>query len=107
MELVAEVLTDAGYQVLTARDGHAALAALRRHAVQLLLTDVMMPGLDGWQLLAAVRAAADGQALPVLLMTAGGHHVVDPTALDGATAVVWKPFSIDELLERVQRMLSG
>jgi len=107
VELVAEVLVDAGYQVVTARDGHAALAAVRRHAVQLIVSDLMMPGLDGWQLVQEVRAEDAWRALPLILMTAGQQLPFDSDALDSATAVVRKPFSIDQLLEHVGSMLGG
>src|SRR5918997_2161722 len=68
-DVMATVLVDAGYSVLTAADGHIALVIIDDASPNLIITDVMMPHLDGWALLDHARER--DPALPVILMSAG------------------------------------
>ncbi|RAY14953.1 DNA-binding response regulator [Actinomadura craniellae] len=93
-----------GYQVVTAADGRQALAALAREAPDLVLLDVMMPGMDG--LTACRRLRATGSTVPVLMLTARGMVGDRVTGLDaGADDYLAKPFDLDELLARVRALL--
>ena len=69
-ELLAEFLSDMGHTTLTAANGRDALALTRSHHPQLIITDVMMPHMDGFALLDAVRADAAYATTPVILMSA-------------------------------------
>ncbi|HZI37245.1 MAG TPA: response regulator, partial [Acidimicrobiia bacterium] len=68
-ELERSILQEAGYRVLVAEDGHAALATLTRERVDLVLTDVDMPGMNGFDLTRAIRAHPELQNLPVVILT--------------------------------------
>lgn len=100
------LLARAGYRVLIARDGEAALDMAQEHHPDLLLLDVMMPKLDGFSVCQALRALPEFATTPIVMLTAKGRDAdrVKGRAL-GATDYVIKPFSTRELLSRVQRLL--
>ena len=97
-----------GHQVIVARDGDEALAAIRRERPDLVLLDVMMPGKTGFDVCAAVRADESLAATRIVLLTAKGRDtdVAKGTAL-GADAYVTKPFSTKELAARVRELLAS
>ncbi|HWO03435.1 MAG TPA: response regulator, partial [Methylomirabilota bacterium] len=87
-------------------DGHAALASLRARPPELVLADVMMPGLDGFALLSAVRPDPATRATPVILLSARAGEEARVEGLEaGADDYVTKPFSARELLARVEATL--
>jgi PAS domain S-box-containing protein len=101
-DYIRRLLTDHGYQVETAADGEAALAALRARRPDILVTDVMMPGLDGFGLLTAVREDAALRDLPIVMLSARAGDDAKVEGLDaGADDYLTKPFSARELLARV------
>ncbi|TGD97240.1 ATP-binding protein [Methylobacterium nonmethylotrophicum] len=103
---VRRLLGDSGHDVEAVGDGTAALAAARRHAPDLVLTDVMMPGLDGFGLLAALRADPSLRAIPVILLSArAGEEARIEGLAAGADDYLIKPFSARELLARVETNL--
>ena len=94
------------YVVETVTDGEKALAAARRTRPDLILSDVMMPRLDGFGLLAAIRADETLRSVPVLLLSARAGEEARIEGLDaGADDYVIKPFSARELLARVGALL--
>lgn len=97
-----------GHRVSIARDGEAALAAIRDLRPDLVLLDVMMPGKSGFEVCAAVRADPALAATKILMLSAKGREtdVVKGRAL-GADAYMTKPFSTRELADRVRAMLDG
>ena len=96
-----------GYEVLVARDGAAALAAIRRERPRLVLLDAMMPGLTGFDVCEAVRADADIRDTPILMLTAKGRETDIARGVGaGADAYVTKPFSTRELIVKIRDMLA-
>jgi DNA-binding response OmpR family regulator len=90
-----------GYAVDTAACGEDALASLRRHPADLVILDVMMPGMDGFEVLGAIRAG--DPELPVIMLTARGEVADRVRGLDlGATDYLGKPFAFAELLARIR-----
>ena len=90
-----------GYAVDTAGCGEDALASLRRHPADLVILDVMMPGMDGFEVLGAIRA--NDAELPVIMLTARGEVADRVRGLDlGATDYLGKPFAFAELLARIR-----
>src|SRR5947207_10179723 len=67
-------LTKAGYLALSAKDGASGLEAARKHVPALVILDVMMPGLDGWEVCKKLRAEPSTAALPLLMLTAKGEE---------------------------------
>ena len=104
VELLAASLRYAGFEVTTAGDGHAALRAAREHRPDLMLLDVMMPGLDGFEVVR--RMGSEGLRCPVLFLTARDSLEDKLTGLTiGGDDYVTKPFSLDEVLARIRIIL--
>ena len=102
-DYLARLLRTAGYQVTTVTDGRAALDAVRVTAPDLVISDVMMPRLDGLGLVAALRGDARTAAVPVLLLSARAGQEASIEGLQaGADDYLVKPFSAAELLARAR-----
>ena len=92
-----------GYQVATASDGPSALEKAAANPPDLVLLDVMMPGLDGNEVCQRIRKSS---TVPIIMLTARGDNADKVRSLDvGADDYVTKPFSADELLARVRAAL--
>lgn len=93
-----------GYQVRTAANGRCGLDLARHGGLDLIVLDLMLPGRNGYEILAALRAAGDDT--PVLILSARSDELDRIRGLDlGADDYVTKPFSLGELLARVRAML--
>ncbi|MER7167082.1 SpoIIE family protein phosphatase [Micromonospora sp. NPDC000207] len=102
-EYLIRLLRSAGHRVEAVADGQAALDAVRVHPPDLVVSDVMMPRLDGLQLVAALRADPRTAGTPVLLLSARAGQEASIEGLDaGADDYLVKPFSAAELLARVR-----
>jgi two-component system, OmpR family, alkaline phosphatase synthesis response regulator PhoP len=103
VELARLYLEQAGYRVESAADGQAALAQARRRHPALLVLDLMLPGLDGWDVCRRLRAESD---VPVIMLTARSDDVDRIVGLEmGADDYVTKPFNPRELVARVRAVL--
>ena len=101
--LLREVLQDDGYDVIEARDGADALDRLREATPDVLLLDVMMPRLSGWDVLDRLkRMHLD---LPVGIITAAQDSSVEADRA-GVAARLLKPFTVDAVLSTVERLVS-
>ncbi|HVR29427.1 MAG TPA: response regulator transcription factor [Thermoanaerobaculia bacterium] len=97
-------LRKSGYRIRTAADGAAALASLESERPDLVLLDLMLPGVDGLEILSRIRTT--DASLPVVVLTALGSEDEKIRGLDvGANDYVTKPFSVAELLARVRAAL--
>lgn len=102
MRAYLERLLSEAYDVETVADGQAALAAARRQRPDLVLTDVMMPRLDGFGLLRALRSDRETRDLPIILLSARAGEEARVEGLEaGADDYLVKPFSARELLARI------
>ena len=96
-----------GYTVTVARDGEAGLAAIRDQHPDLVVLDVMMPKLDGFAVLQAVRADPQLAATRILMLSAKGREAEQHKGLElGADAYMTKPFSTHELIAKVRELLT-
>lgn len=106
-ELVATILKRAGYEVITVENGARCLQLLSNEAIDLVITDIFMPEMDGFQL--ASDAAMWGFDVPMIAMTGGMRGHFEPfssimTRL-GAKTVLTKPFTAEQLLSAVRQIL--
>lgn len=103
-EAIVEILRGSGYEPIAACDGEAGLAAARRPGVCLVLLDLLLPKVDGMDVLARIRKTHP--TLPVIILTARGTEEERVAGLKGgADDYVVKPFSSRELLARVEAVL--
>src|SRR6185437_2234938 len=103
-ELLVMNLRSAGYDVSAVADGAAALASQSERSSDLLVLDLMMPGLDGLEVCKALRAR--GRSTPILMLTAKSTELDRVLGLElGADDYLTKPFSLAELLARVKALL--
>jgi DNA-binding response OmpR family regulator len=101
--LIKEYLTEQGYHVATAADGAQALAAAAAEKPDLILLDVMMPNLNGFEFIRVYRKA---HQIPIILLTAKVEERDKVQGLDlGADDYITKPFGMQELLARVRAVL--
>ncbi len=108
LALVRTALTRAGYDVVTAGDGEAALAGIRAHRPALAVLDVSMPKLDGLAVLREVREDPASADLPVIMLSALAQEAdVERGYALGASRYVRKPFSPRELIAIVGELLDG
>jgi CheY-like chemotaxis protein len=97
---VAQTLTEEGYQVDVARNGRDALEALKRAEPDLVLLDLMMPVMSGWEFRERQRNHPEYGHIPVVVMSA--TSTLDAAAID-ATDLLSKPLALDDLLAMVRR----
>lgn len=94
------ILEDAGYDVITAANGQKALDKVSQFDIDLVLLDIKMPGIDGFEVLERIRQHSN---IPVIMVSALGEVASTESSLGlGADDYVTKPFSTRELLARIQ-----
>ena len=92
-----------GYETEIANDGRTALEIFSQHSYDLILLDIMLPGLNGIEVLRRIRKVSD---IPIILLTAKSDTMDKVQGLDGgADDYVTKPFEIEELLARIRRLM--
>ena len=98
---IADLLRQRGYHVTTAEDGYAAMSIITGNGVPcIVLLDLVMPGMDGWQFLGAMQNDPHLAAIPIVIASA---HAATHAPPAGAIAVLHKPFDFDELFSVVAR----
>lgn len=101
-----ERILNTEYDVVTASDGSSALALASQFKPNLLILDVMMPGLDGFQLAGRVRHIPDLRTTPIIFLTARDSPLDTIKGIQaGARHYITKPFKIDDLLTKVKKVL--
>ena len=100
-DLIEAVLREEGYIVAVARDGDQGLARARDWAPDLILMDVMLPGVDGGTAIRMLKAESATAAIPIIAMSAGRTILEHTGELEDADGALAKPFDIDALLAQV------
>jgi two-component system chemotaxis response regulator CheY len=107
-QMVGVTLRSAGYEVVEATDGQEALEYAREHPVDLVLTDVNMPRMDGIRLVSELRALPSYRLTPLLLLTTESSPQRKQEGKQaGATGWMVKPFNPDQLLATLSRVLGN
>jgi DNA-binding NarL/FixJ family response regulator len=105
--LVADYLEFRGYEVISAKNGCEALAALKKDTPDMIICDVMMPDIDGYELVANLRQRPEIAWIPVLFLSAKGQSEDRIKGLNlGADVYMVKPFEPEELVAQVESSLS-
>ena len=103
------ILAKESFEVLSATNGAVGLDLLRDNAVDLILLDIMMDEMDGWQVLEAIKADPQLASIPVIMLTAR-HYLEDEEMTakhaDQFVSYVVKPFVVRELVQEVRKVLS-
>ncbi|MCD6554249.1 MAG: response regulator [Anaerolineae bacterium] len=106
VELLRALLSDQGYEIVVAFDGEEALAKAREETPDLLLLDIMMPKMDGYEVCRRLKADPHTARIPILMLSARGAIPDRVKGLDlGAEDYFTKPFNLKELVARVQARL--
>lgn len=105
-QMVSFTLKGAGYEVIEACDGVEALAEAKKGAVDLVLSDINMPNMDGISLVRELRSLPNYKFTPILMLTteSGGDKKVEGKQA-GATGWVVKPFNPEQLLKTIKKVL--
>ena len=107
LQLLRYVLEAAGFSVVVASDGRQALEQVQKEHPDLVLCDVVMPELNGFETVQALRHKPETRFLPILMLSARGQAQDVQRALDaGADGYVTKPFSYRELVAEVKRRVA-
>ena len=105
-KMVKANMAASGYQVIIAADGEEGLRIARLERPDLILLDLRMPGISGWDVLMALKANQDLQKTQIIIMTASITEDQEAKALSlGAVAYLAKPFGVDELLRKIEQVL--
>ncbi len=96
-----------GFDVITAQNGEEAVEKARREQPDLVILDIMMPKIDGYEACRILKANPLTKNIPVVLLTAKGRDIDKRLGMEvGATDYIVKPFSPAKLIERIHRLLS-
>ena len=108
LSVVSLKLRNAGFRVITARDGSEALEMAQQEHPHLLITDYHMPGLSGLELCQRLKQDEATSKIPAIMLTARGYHL-EPhdTEQSGILRMLSKPFSPRQLLATVNEVLDG
>jgi two-component system alkaline phosphatase synthesis response regulator PhoP len=100
-------LSSTGYEVLEATNGAEALAIMREHTVNLVITDLTMPVMDGYELIRIVKESPDTSKIPVLMLTGREEERVSREGMaNPPDDYLPKPFAAADLREKIQKLLS-
>lgn len=106
LELLSYNLESNGFRVLTAESGEDGLKKLEKETVDLVLLDIMLPGIDGMEILKRIRKDPNTAEVPVIMLTAKSEEINKVLGLEvGADDYISKPFGIYELVARVKAVL--
>ena len=107
IEAVSFILSRDGWEVKTHSNGHDAMEAVRLRGPDLIILDVMLPGKSGFDILSEIRAEAQFETLPVLMLSARGQAKdMEMAERAGANRYMTKPFSNAEVLDAVRDLVA-
>ncbi len=106
LQLLSYNMQTSGFDVLTSRDGYEGLSIARQNLPDLIILDLMLPGLDGFEVCKELKRDSETKNIPILMLTARGEEVDRIVGLElGADDYVVKPFSPRELVLRIRAIL--
>lgn len=107
-DMLSRRLARRGYEVLIAEDGEKGVAAARAHKPDLILMDMSLPVMDGWEATRRLKADADTRRIPVIALTAHAMQEDKASMLEaGCDDYDTKPVDLPRLLQKIERLLLG
>jgi two-component system response regulator VicR len=108
IDLVKLILAKKGYEVTGAKDGRSGLQSIERVKPDLVLLDLMMPDMDGWEVFRSMKANPSMEQIPVIILTARAQSIDKVLGLHIAKVddYITKPFGPNELLSSIERVLA-
>jgi DNA-binding response OmpR family regulator len=105
-QMVAQILDDAGFEVVTASNGVIAFEKLQQHSIDFIVLDILLPEMNGFEIYSKLQARPDAKDIPVLIITAWAdeYHIEKASQL-GIRHFLPKPFTEDELLNEIFSLL--
>lgn len=108
LQLMHHILTASGYEVVVAENGRQGLEQVRDEWPDLILCDVVMPELNGFEMVKALRSSPGTEDIQVIMVSARGQSQdVERALIAGANGYITKPFSYRELLKEIGNQLNG
>ena len=106
VKIITDILVEAGYQVISAPDGFKGIQKVREEKPDLVVLDVVMPGMSGFELCKTLRDDESNNLMPIIMLTSQDNEDDKLTGLElGADDYITKPFNSRELLSRVKNTL--
>ncbi len=103
--LVCNIFGPLGYEVIEAEDGKAGLELYREHAYRLVITDIGLPVMDGYEMIEAIRT--EDTDTPVIVLAGADDETLGKALERGANAIVHKPFRVQELVSTVVELIAN
>jgi len=106
LDFLSYVLPKRNYKVITVDNGFDALQTIREQHVDLVLSDIAMPDMDGYELYSQIRNFGD--TIPIVMMTGFGYdpnHVLVKAKKDGLHDIIFKPFEVDDLIHMIKKAI--
>jgi len=106
LDFLSYVLPKRNYNVITVDNGFDALQTIREQHVDLVLSDIAMPDMDGYELYSQIRNFDD--TIPIVMMTGFGYdpnHVLVKAKKDGLHDIIFKPFEVDDLIHMIKKAM--
>ncbi len=106
-DFLKDLLAASGFQALAAVNGKEAINAVSSEHPDLILLDITMPDMDGFEVCKAMRGKAENSSMPIIMLTGDANESAIVQALEhGADDYITKPFKNDELIEKIRHLLS-
>lgn len=106
LQVVKDLFNSEGYKVITASGGKDALKILKKSKIDLILLDIMMPDMDGWDVCEKIKADKNTEKIPIVFLTAKDDPVSKSMGSLASMDYVTKPFDNKDLIQRVKRVIS-
>lgn len=105
VEMVSVSLASAGYEMITATESKEGLEKAKSEKPDVILLDIMLPGMDGYEICRRLKAMEDTKSIPIIFFTAlGAVDLAEKVAAAGGADYIVKPFEPNEIIERIERI---
>ena len=107
VKVVKDIFKEEGYKVITALSGQECLEKLKNSSVDLILLDIMMPGMDGWDTCAKIKSVKKTEKIPIVFLTAKTDPVSKSMGRLASADYITKPFDMKDLKKRIDSVIKN